>query len=332
MAMAVAVKDTPEATARHFNRLAVGSLAGTVYVLAIVAAAYAIPKLWALTISRLIAGADKSFVDETLMALTVLAAVGGLIFVGQRLIGMAPARGLRAGIFVGVVGVLLIAYLTRLLGFLLEAVLGAGTSIGLGLTLLIALVLLVTGASAFFRATFENRLIRLEEQGWFTFAPYKPNQGRLVRRGTIVGILVLAMCGIYTLREHSLKTAAPNWEISLPFASVTGVRSFEALPYVQISLPVLLGVAALWIAYRIAHFPVFADFLIATEAELNKVSWTTRKRLVQDTIVVLTTVLLFTLFLFVVDLLWVKILSSSWIGVLPNPQATQEKKASPDEW
>ena len=32
------------------------------------------------------------------------------------------------------------------------------------------------------------------------------------------------------------------------------------------------------------------DFLIATEAEMNKVSWTTRKRLVKDTIVVLVTV------------------------------------------
>ena len=41
---------------------------------------------------------------------------------------------------------------------------------------------------------------------------------------------------------------------------------------------------------------------IATEAEINKVSWTTRKRLIQDTTVVLVTVFLFTLFLFVVDI------------------------------
>ena len=51
----------------------------------------------------------------------------------------------------------------------------------------------------------------------------------------------------------------------------------------------------LWRAWRgMVNFPAFADFLIATEAEMNKVSWTTRKRLVQDTIVVLTTVVLMT--------------------------------------
>ncbi len=34
---------------------------------------------------------------------------------------------------------------------------------------------------------------------------------------------------------------------------------------------------ALWLAWRVVNVPSFADFLIATEAELNKVSWTTRR-------------------------------------------------------
>jgi len=64
------------------------------------------------------------------------------------------------------------------------------------------------------------------------------------------------------------------------------------------------------------NFPVFADFLIATEAELNKVSWTTRRRLVQDTMVVLTTMLLLTAFLFAMDSLWIKLLSMRWVNVI----------------
>ena len=70
------------------------------------------------------------------------------------------------------------------------------------------------------------------------------------------------------------------------------------------------------------NFPGFADFLIATEAEMNKVSWTTRKRLIQDTVVVLVTVFLLTLFLFVVDILWFKILSAPRIGVIRVDTAT----------
>ena len=66
-------------------------------------------------------------------------------------------------------------------------------------------------------------------------------------------------------------------------------------------------------------FPPFADFLIATEAELNKVSWVTRRRLVQDTIVVLVTMALMTVFLFVVDAIWYG--SLKFIGVIRTPEA-----------
>src|SRR5262249_16330336 len=81
-------------------------------------------------------------------------------------------------------------------------------------------------------------------------------------------------------------------------------------------LTLFLAAAGLWLAWRVVNYPVFADFLIATEAEMNKVSWTTRRRLVQDTIVVLTTVFFLTIFLFIVDVLWFKILSNPYIGVV----------------
>jgi len=94
----------------------------------------------------------------------------------------------------------------------------------------------------------------------------------------------------------------------------------------------LLAALSLWFAYRAVSFPVFADFLIATEAELNKVSWTTRKRLFQDTVVVLTTVVLLTVFLFAVDLIWFQLLSSRWIGVIQTPQAQGQQQTAAEEW
>jgi preprotein translocase SecE subunit len=80
----------------------------------------------------------------------------------------------------------------------------------------------------------------------------------------------------------------------------------------------------LWLAWRVVNLPPFADFLIATEAELNKVSWTTRRRLIQDTVVVLTTVVLLTLFLFAVDVIWSILLSWKPIGVLKVGDPTQQ--------
>jgi preprotein translocase SecE subunit len=96
-------------------------------------------------------------------------------------------------------------------------------------------------------------------------------------------------------------------------------------------LPVLLALAALWFAWRVVNYPTFADFLIATEAEMNKVSWTTRKRLVQDTIVVLVTVALLTVFLFFVDILWIKILSWKPIEVLRIDTTTQQAPTSSEK-
>jgi preprotein translocase subunit SecE len=86
------------------------------------------------------------------------------------------------------------------------------------------------------------------------------------------------------------------------------------LPAARFSVPLILSLLSFWLAYRVVNYPTFADFLIATEAELNKVSWTTRKRLIQDTIVVLVTVILLTVFLFVVDQIWAYTLTK--VGVL----------------
>ena len=78
--------------------------------------------------------------------------------------------------------------------------------------------------------------------------------------------------------------------------------------------PALIGVVLGWITFRLLQFPPFVEFLIATEAEMNKVSWTSRDDLKRATSVVLITVVLMAVFLFGVDWLWSHLLY--WIGVL----------------
>jgi len=100
------------------------------------------------------------------------------------------------------------------------------------------------------------------------------------------------------------------------------------LPAVQFSLPLLLLALGIWFAWRAVNLPMFADFLIATEAEMNKVSWTTQKRLIQDTIVVLVTVVMMSIFLFSMDVMWKKVLSWQPIGVLHIPDTKDDTKKS----
>src|SRR5262249_49149763 len=102
------------------------------------------------------------------------------------------------------------------------------------------------------------------------------------------------------------------------------------LPTVQYTVPLLLAALTLWLAWRIVNYPAFADFLIATEAELNKVSWVTRRQLMQDTVVVLVTGVLMTFFLLLTGLGWSQLLRG--IGVLHRPDKTQQQADQQLKW
>src|SRR5262249_45278937 len=68
----------------------------------------------------------------------------------------------------------------------------------------------------FFRPGFENWLVRFEEQGWFSGKAFKPGQGLRVRRGTILGILLLAGSGIWVLINRGA-LGAEGWNLNIPF-------------------------------------------------------------------------------------------------------------------
>jgi preprotein translocase SecE subunit len=204
---------------------------------------------------------------------------------------------------------------------------GSDSIIGMGLAGVVTLGLVFfLFVRPFFKPGFEKWLGQLEDAGWFSKTSYKASQGLRVRRGTILGLLILAGCGIYTMMIKNV--LGGDWQVDIPFVDDWVL---VLLPTKRYTLPLLLGVAALWFAWRVVNYPVFADFLVATEAEINKVSWTTRKRLVQDTIVVLTTVILLALFLLVVDLLWFKILSHPWIKVLQIDMTGQQSETVSDK-
>jgi preprotein translocase SecE subunit len=306
--MAVAVKNSMEtATPRPLNRLSVDSWLGVLYVLASLGTVfYGLPELWSGVASAL---GLTAAVKSALLILAMLLAVVGLFYLGIRLAGSNRPQGLSAGIFFGLMELLAIGLFTCSMGSFFERWFEGGTA-GLVLTLVVGVGLCFVAVLFSFRPRFERLAVQTEEQGWFDIAAYKRTQGQRVRRGTILGILLLAGAGVWTLL-HRNTLSAGGWVIRLPY---TDGQTLTLLPNLKFTVPLLLGFLAFWLAYRVANFPVFADFLIATEAEVNKVSWTTRKRLFQDTVVVLVTVILLTVFLFVVDQLWALVLTQ--IGVL----------------
>jgi preprotein translocase SecE subunit len=337
--MAVAVKNSPETRAPwHFDHLAFDCLVGVAYVLVGLAAVFwAVPALWDL-IGWSASSDTATSVTVSLQILVMLLVAGLFVWGGVRLTGPQPRPGLRAGVITGILAVVLVTWITCAIGLALEGYFGPHSQVGAGITVLVGLVLAAGLVKLFLAQGFERTMVRLEEQGWFSPASYKRSQGQRVRRGTILGILILAGCGIYTMLHRGAVDTTSNWWIPIPFTSHTyfdtttpGViaewvtwRSIWILPHTQLTLPLVVAALSLWLAWRVVNYPVFADFLIASEAELNKVSWTPRKRLISDTIVVLVTVILLTVFLYAADLLWAAILTKIHVLQAPSPQSVKD--------
>ena len=131
---------------------------------------------------------------------------------------------------------------------------------------------------------------------------YKPSQGWYARVWTGVGLAALIGAGIYRYYTVQLEDTAG--------------------PLVKLGLPATMALVMGWCVFRILHFPPFVDFLIATEAEMNKISWTSREDLKRATMVVLVTVFLMAVFLFGVDTVWAQLLRL--IGVLKFAPATPD--------
>jgi preprotein translocase SecE subunit len=310
MATAVEPSSQPR-TPNPQAKLALASLLGAVYVvMALAVAFYAIPHLWAQYVGPSI---NNEMMSVALHYTVEIAAVVGLYLFGRSLAGANPPRGLYGGIFLVLVAAAVIFVLAKWVGSAFD---GPAGSAAFAVT---AAVLVGLTARLFAGPRGGRWMVGLEEQGWFHTHRYKPALGQRVRRLTIVGILVIGATGIVSMT--SAGTLPETWVTNIPFVA----EPVTVMTNVRYVVPTVLILVTLWVAFRVVNLPTFAEFLIATEAEMNKVSWTGRRRLLQDTVVVLITTFLMTMFLLVVDLFWGWLLSQSWVGVLPAKATGQEK-------
>ena len=308
--MATAVQPgTEPRTANPRTRLVLASLLGAAFIVAgVVVAAYLVPMLWRQAVSPVVAQFGP-FVDVALRLVAQLAAVAGVVWVGSLLAGENPPRGLRGGIFLVISLAVAIFFVVRAVGLNFQ-----DTGFGMPVTVVTLGVLLGLAYRFLVSPRAEKWMVALEEQGWFHAFHYKKTQGVRVRRYTLLGILLVGWTGVYSIvQQEALGTG--DWVLAIPFTGDPNA-TIAPLSDIQYSVPVILAALSLWVAWRAVNLPTFADFLIATEAEMNKVSWSSRKSLVRDTIVVLATTILMTLFLLAVDLFWGWLLSA--VRVLPG--------------
>ncbi|MHB1422462.1 MAG: preprotein translocase subunit SecE [Gemmataceae bacterium] len=228
--MAVDVRNTPETTsASLLDRMTIAGLAGAAYLLGTLGIVfYLVPSLWQ----------SLGWEGNTalmLRGLLQLAAFIGLLVYGAQLLGPRAAVGVRAGIFIGLVGFLLVLLLTRWASLWIEywsferGLFNSMT--GALITGVVGVVLLILGVRLFMMPGTERFLAALEEQGWFSARPYKSLQGMRVRRGTIFGILLLFGSGIWTLMAHgTLRKGASDWQLNVPFTGRVTIESKGDVP------------------------------------------------------------------------------------------------------
>lgn len=115
---------------------------------------------------------------------------------------------------------------------------------------------------------------------------YKRTQGRLTRQVTFAALAVAVGLGLFRL-SAILAGKGSAW---------------------QYALPAILLAAGVWVCYRVVNIPAFADFLIAVEAEMNKVSWPSRTELFRASMVVIILIFALGFILAAYDMFWATLL------------------------
>lgn len=328
----MAVAENPVATAPSTSprepNVGLASIAGGAAILLGFGLVFAVlPWAWS---EMLPAEKMNEFLSGALLLIAGIAALVAVLWVWYKLDQAFEAPGVRAGSVFAAIAIFAAAWIVVAIGNGI-----AQEGIGAVITLMVAAFFLALIVFTYTRPAFPRWLASIEEGGWFTNQPFKGNQGVRVRRGTVVGLLAIGFTGIYTMWTHGIfgtsRIGAADWFWWVPF---TEHRLYVPLIYkLNLLGPIFLGAAIVWFSWRLVNWPTFADFLIATEAEMNKVSWTTRRRLFTDTIVVLVTTFLLTAFLFTVDIVWFKILSSPIVHVLHvDLKAEQAKQLEKTQW
>jgi preprotein translocase SecE subunit len=117
---------------------------------------------------------------------------------------------------------------------------------------------------------------------------YKPGQGYYTRMGTVFGGGTLILMGCFWLHAQLGVWRNESWGL-----------------YVQNGAALALFAGSAWLLYWVCGKKQrTCDFMIATEGEMKKVNWSSKREIIGSTKVVIGAVLLLSVMLFVIDFLF----------------------------
>ncbi len=129
-----------------------------------------------------------------------------------------------------------------------------------------------------------------------SFSVYKRNQGRFARQATFAALGLTLAIGVWRLSQ-----ILPLWLSSSSAFSNDGSAD---LGVVRFLLPALLLAVGLWFVFRLVNLPRFADFLIAVESEMAKVSWPSGGEVARSSAVIIFLIFALAAILAAYDLFW----------------------------
>ncbi len=128
---------------------------------------------------------------------------------------------------------------------------------------------------------------------------YKPDQGKWTRLGSFAGAGAMVAWGAVWLHEQ------------LSVFEGDTVVALLVTKGIPILFAVVLASVAWWAVYSSRGS---GDFMIATEGEMKKVNWTTKREIIGSTKVVILFTVLMSILLFMCDFLFQQLFV--WIGIL----------------
>ena len=130
-----------------------------------------------------------------------------------------------------------------------------------------------------------------------SFSVYKRNQGRFTRQLTFAALATIVAVGVWRLAQV----------LPVVYGGDSGLAALGGgadLGVVRFLVPGGLLALGLWLCFRAVNIPKFADFLIAVESEVAKVSWPSAEEVFRSSAVIIFLIFALAAILAAYDLFW----------------------------
>jgi preprotein translocase SecE subunit len=160
-----------------------------------------------------------------------------------------------------------------------------------------------------------ERTEKVESGGFFTI--YKKGQGYWTRVCTAAGAGLLLLLTLSFLWKQ-IPFIQPWFTPDNPTGQQNALGYVRATRF-MIGACVVLGGGLAWFCWSLMNRPTNVDFLIATDSEMKKVNWTSKKELIGSTKVVIFFMFLIALVLFVLDMYFTRVFYLAGVLVADSP-------------